>query len=84
MKLLDILKATNGRFFTVTFVKKDNTVRKLNGRINVNKWLKYTNYVLDVGKHVCVYDVQNKGYRLVNKNTILGITCDKFTALVNE
>lgn len=73
-----------GKFITVIFKKKDGTIRKLNGRINVNKYLKYGPYVADTGDGFCVYDVVNKGYRTVKKDAILGITCGGLTIVNNK
>lgn len=73
-----------GKFITVTFLKKDGTIRKLNGRINVTKYLKHGPYVADTGTGFCVYDVVNKGYRTVKKEAILGITCGGLTIINNK
>lgn len=74
-KLEKLLAEQDGRFFTVIFKKKDNTYRKLNGRLGVTKYLKggrsygsgYDN------PYEIVFDVQNRGYRSVNLHTIVGI-----------
>jgi len=39
-KLKKIFRENKGKFFTVTFEKADGTVRKLNGRTGVRKYVK--------------------------------------------
>ena len=39
MKVSNLL-ALSGKFVTVTFIKNDGTIRKLNGRANVTKYLR--------------------------------------------
>jgi hypothetical protein len=60
------------QFFTVTFIKKDGTLRKLNGKLGVTKHLKGGKKSYDDSKfnYITVYDLANKGYRTVNLNTI--------------
>ena len=84
MNISNFIASSAGKFVTVTFLKKDGTIRKLNGRINVTKYLKYGPYVADTGTGFCVYDVVNKGYRTVKKDTILGITCGGLTIINNR
>ena len=69
-----VIRASNGQFFTVVFTKKDGTVRTLNGRIGVRKNLKNTGTVRASDDYITVYDVHAGGYRSVNKNTIRSIT----------
>jgi hypothetical protein len=82
----DFLKKTNGHFFSVEFVKKDGTVRKLVGRTGVKKYLKGgENKVEGPGRpYVTVYDVQNKGYRTVNANTVQSIKFGNDVLLVED
>lgn len=84
LSMSQFIALSAGKFITVTFLKKDGTIRKLNGRINVTKYLKYGPYVADTGTGFCVYDVVNKGYRTVNKDTILGVTCGGLTIINNK
>lgn len=84
MDISTFIAASAGKFVSVTFKKKDGTVRKLNGRINVNKYLKYGPYVADTGTGFCVYDVVNKGYRTIRKDAIKGITCGGLTIINNK
>ena len=76
MDLAKVIECSDGRFFTVEFVKKDGSTRILNGRLGVEKYLKGGECTLDRTKFVIVYDVQAKGYRAVNRETILSVRID--------
>ena len=69
-KLDHVLLASEGKFVRVTFTKKDGSQRVLNGRLGVKKHLKGGVSTLDPEKFVTIYDIQNKGYRAVNRETI--------------
>jgi hypothetical protein len=60
-------------FVTVTFRKKDGTVRKMNARIGVTKHLKGGVSLLDPSQYVTVWDVQKEGYRAINRDTIIEV-----------
>lgn len=79
MELSKIIEASNGRFFTVSFIKKDGSIRVLNGRIGVEKYLKGGECTLDRASFLIVYDVQSKGYRAINRDTIQTVTMDGVT-----
>lgn len=84
MNISDFIAASAGKFVSITFTKKDGTIRKLTGRTGVTKYLKYGPYVADTGTGFCVYDVVDKGYRTVKKDAILGITCGGLTIINNK
>lgn len=71
--LADQLEASTG-FVTVTFVKADGTVRRMNCRMGVTKHLKGGKSTLDAGKYVTVYDMTKAAYRAVNRDTIIAVT----------
>lgn len=73
MKIDDLLLSSDGKMVTVQFVKKDGTLRTLNGRLGVKKHLKGGVSTLNPAQYVTIYDVQNKGYRAVNRKTIVGL-----------
>lgn len=60
------------KFFTVTFKKKDGTLRTMNCRLGVKKHLKGGTKSYDDSKfnYVTVYDLVKKGYRIVNLDAI--------------
>ena len=79
MKITDFIANSKGKFITVSFIKKDGTVRNLNGRIGVTKHLKGGTSTIDHDKYLVVYDTINTGYRCVNKDTIVSVTCEGLT-----
>jgi hypothetical protein len=74
--MIDIINRTNGKFFTVTFVKKDKTIRKMTARIGVRKGVKGVGLKFDPAdknlKTVWSCDAEN--FRMINLDTILSIT----------
>jgi hypothetical protein len=70
--LKELLKSTNGRFFSVQFRKKDGSLRNMTARIGVKKYLKGGENKVEAPDrpYVTVYDVQNKGYRTINVDTL--------------
>jgi hypothetical protein len=73
-EIVEKILASNGKIFTVTFTKKDGTERVLNGRLGVTKHLRGGTNKLDADKFITVYDMQAKGYRAVNRDTITSVT----------
>lgn len=71
--LADKLEQSSG-FVTVTFVKKDGSVRKMNCRMGVSKYLKGGESTLDANQYVTVYDMTKAAYRAINRDTIIDIT----------
>ncbi len=79
MHIADFIANSNGKFVTIKFVKKDNTVRVLNGRTGVTKHLKGGVSTVDTDKYLVVYDNVAQGYRCVNKDTIVSVTYEGLT-----
>lgn len=73
MQLFNTIYDSNGRFLTVEFVKKDGSIRKINGRLGVKKYLSGGNSTLDSNKFIIIYDLKARGYRAINKNSILSV-----------
>jgi hypothetical protein len=67
-----LIRDTKGKFFTVTFIKKDGTTRVMNARLGVKVYLKGGELPYDANEKglIPVYDIQKKSYRMVNINTI--------------
>ena len=74
MTLDDIILKSGGKFVSVTFVKKDGSLRTLTGRLGVTKHLKGGVSTLDPNQYITIFDVVNKGYRAVNRETIQSVT----------
>ena len=75
-----IMKAiSTGKFFTIKFIKKNGMLRELNGRLGVKKHLKGGSLGYDpkTFNYIIVFDVVNEGYRTVNVDTVIELTCNK-------
>ena len=77
----ELIKESKGLIFSTSFIKKDNTVRVLTGRLKVTQHLKEnakkqpykpSDYNLQP-----VYDLKAKGYRMLNLNTLLTLSINK-------
>jgi hypothetical protein len=68
-----MIEQSNGKMVTVTFIKQDGTTRVLNGRLGVKKYLKGGKLSTNTDDYINIYDVQNKGYRSINRNTIVAL-----------
>jgi hypothetical protein len=69
----DQILATNGKFFSVSFVKKDGTKRKMTARLGVKKNIKGIGMKYDPSERnlIVVFDIHKKAYRMINLSTIL-------------
>lgn len=74
----------SGRFFSVLFVKADGTVRKMNCRGGVRKFLKNADAAPRKAPEnvFVVFDVKAMSYRSVPMERILAIRADKAEAAV--
>tara|TARA_B110000503_G_scaffold76711_1_gene118324 strand:- start:482 stop:724 length:243 start_codon:yes stop_codon:yes gene_type:complete len=75
----DLILKSAGRFVTVTFTKKSGEDRTLTGRMGVTKHLKGGQSTLDANKYITIFDVVNKGYRAINRETIKSVTINHET-----
>jgi hypothetical protein len=76
--LLRLIELHKGQFFTVEFIKKDGTLRKMNCRTGVKKYLVKNGRKIKTTPAIesgilKVYDTQN-GYRSINIDTIKTIS----------
>ena len=60
-----------GKVFGATFVKKDGSIRNINCRTGVAKYLKGGEKRYDYDNLVCVYDMQIEDYRNINIDTLM-------------
>ena len=67
MFIESVLKATQGKFFTVVFVKKDGTTRVMNARLGVSKHLKGGQSTLDPAQYLTV---SNAVEQYINDNPL--------------
>ena len=65
--------ATNGRFFSVSFIKKDGSERKMTARLGVKKNIKGVGLKFNPTERnlIVVFDIHKKAYRMINLSTIL-------------
>jgi len=75
----DIIQNSKGKIFTATYIKKDNSPRVMNCRLGVHKGVTGVGmkYNPDDYNLIPVYDMQNKGFRMVDVDTLLSIRIDK-------
>ena len=73
MSKIERILNSNGKIFTVTFLKRDGSIRVLNGRLGVTKHLKGGQCTLDKDKFIIVYDLKSEGYRAIDKESILDV-----------
>jgi len=82
----ELIKESKGLIFSTTFIKKDNTVRVLTGRLKVTQYLKENakRQPYDPSKYNLqpVYDLKAKGYRMINFNTLLTLSINKTKYLI--
>lgn len=68
-----LIEQSNGKMVTVSFIKKDGSLRILNGRLGVKKYLKGGKINTNTDEYINIYDVKNSGYRSINRNTIVAL-----------
>ena len=80
-KAKELIKQTKGQIFSGLFIKKNGQHRLINARLGVTKHLKdnarprpYEPSKYDL---ITVYDMANKGYRMINLNTLQKLIINK-------
>ena len=77
----ELIRETNGKIFSSTFVKKNGEHRLMTARLKVTKGLKENAkpqpYEPSKYNLLCVYDMTKQGYRMININTLLTLTINK-------
>jgi len=76
----ELINKTNGRIFSTTFIKKDNSIRTLTARIGKkykSKTGRKAPYKPKEFNLLPVYDMQIKKFRMINFNTLLTLTTNK-------
>jgi len=77
----DMIKASKGKIFTVTFIKKDGSIRVMNARLGVKAYLQGGSlpYNPEEKGLLPLFDIQIKSYRVINLRTITELTIGKKT-----
>ena len=77
-KAKELIKDSKGKIFSTSFIKKDNTLRVLTGRLKVTQYLKENAkkqpYKPEDYNLQTVYDLKAKGYRMINFSTLLTLS----------
>jgi len=79
-KAKELIRETNGRIFSSTFIKKDNTIRTLTARLGKkykSKTGREAPYKAQNYNLLPVYDMRIKEFRMINFNTLLTLTINK-------
>ena len=74
-------ETSNKKIFSVTFVKKDGSIRKMNAMRGVRKGVKGVGHSFDPSEKnlLTVYDMQIGAFRFVNLNDVLLFKANKKT-----
>lgn len=68
---LALLKASEGKIFSISFTKADGSVRRMQARLGVNKHLRGgKDSTAHLKQYLNVFDMQKQGYRKVNLDTL--------------
>ena len=74
----DLIYNLRGRMFGATFIKKDGSIRKMNCRTGVAKYIKGGSKPLySYDNLVRVFDLKKKGYRTINIDTLQSLRANK-------
>lgn len=77
------IERTNGKFFTVKFIKKDGTLRKMTCRTGVSKGVTGKGLAFEPKEKglrvVWAADAQN--YRMINLSTVVEIKCNNIRTI---
>ncbi len=76
-KINAMIRATNGRIFSAVFDKKDGSMRAINARLSVTKGLTGKGLAFNPESKglIPVYDINAKGYRMLNTRTLRSFKC---------
>ena len=72
----DMIQNSKGKIFTTTYIKKDNSKRVMNCRLEVKKGVtgEGLKYNPDEYNLIPVYDMQSRGFRMVNVDTLVSLS----------
>ena len=79
MEVNKVIELLGDKIFTVSFTKKDGSIRLMNARRGVTKGVKGVglSYTPSEKGLVVVFDMQKQAFRMINANTIHEIKADK-------
>ena len=81
--IAELIRETKGKFFSVSFVKKDGSIRKMTARLGVRKGITGKGLSFNPAEKdlMVVWATDRKNYRMINLKTISSI---KFNGIVNN
>ena len=83
-----LIHNTNGKIFSSVFTKKNGDLRIMTGRLKVTKHLtenaKPRPYDPNKYNLICLFDMINKGYRMINIETLKQLTINKNKYVIKE
>ena len=73
--ILNLITDNKGSIFSVVFLKKDGTIRKMTCRLGVKKHLKGGRLKFNPIERalLVVFDMQKEAYRMINLETLMSI-----------
>lgn len=79
-----LIRVTDGRFFRITYQKKDSSIRNLTVRTGVSKGVKGVGMAYDVNDYglITVWEAKSNGFKSINPKSILEISFQGKTYLV--
>ena len=74
-KLLELIRKNKSNIFSVVFLKKDGTIRRMICRLGVKKYVNGKGLKYDPIERglLGVFDMQKEAYRMINLETIMNI-----------
>ena len=80
------IERTNGKFFTVKFVKKDGTLRRMTCRTGVSKGVTGKGLAFEPKEKglKVVWSTDAEGYRMINLAQVTEITFNGETTIYNQ
>ena len=74
-KLLELIRENKSNIFSVVFLKKDGTIRRMICRLGVKKYVNGKGLKYDPIERglLGVFDMQKEAYRMINLKTITNI-----------
>lgn len=81
--ITELIKSTKGKFFSVEFVKRDGSVRKMTARLGVRKGITGKGLAFNPAERdlMVVWATDKKNYRFINLKTITAL---KVNGIVNN
>jgi len=81
--ITELIKGTKGKFFSVEFVKKDGSTRKMTARLGVRKGINGKGLAFNPAEKdlMVVWATDKKNYRMINLKTITSV---KVNGIVNN